>query len=121
MPTIKLNPLLEYDFEDYFFGDTLSFSMNFYKDDDFTVPEDVTDWLFYMDIRSIDHCGRFQPTLETLSIGNGIEYGTTEDEIIFNKILESVAGNYNQVIRYVKSDGTTVTRESGTLIIKTKV
>lgn len=121
MPSIKINGKLEYDFEGYIFGDTFEFSLEFFSDDKFLVPQDITGWQFIFDLSPINKCGNPQPQTESLSVGNGITIGPGTNVLYVSKILVSEAGTYNQSLRSIEIGGRTITREQGTLLIDPKI
>lgn len=118
---IKINTKLIFDFQDYTSGDDFEFGMQFFSDDKYTVPQDVSSWLFFMDILPAHNHGCATPTKETLSIGAGITYGPGANTISFSKKLVSASGKYIQSIRSVEPSGRTLTREEGKLTIDPKI
>lgn len=126
MPTIKINQTIEYDFEDYTYGNTFEITaLDFYLDDKFLMPQVITGWSFIMDIKGDEECCNFernQPPVETLGIGTGI----TLDPVITNrikisKVLTSFPGMYKQSITSTDTAGKVTTFERGTLKIDHKI
>jgi len=124
MPDIKINQKVEYNFQDYTYGDDFEFSLKFFSDDNFTIPQDVSTWSFFMDIKPQagccpDHSGK----IETLAIGTGISYDPIDTAVInFSKKLVSTPGKYDQSVRSVEPVTLrTITREAGILKIDPKI
>lgn len=120
MATIKISNFFELEMEPYIQGDTFLLTLEFYEDDNFTIPEDVSDMQWFMDIKPFENCRRTLDDVETLSIDNGIEYGVASNEIIFRKVLTSPPGLLEQSIRSVAGD-LVRTRERGNITITKKV
>lgn len=116
---VKINTVINYDFIDYTEGNSFVLELDFYSSDDDSVPEDLTDWEFTMDIKSLPSCGRSQPLFDSLTIGEGIS--VTGNTVLFDEIIDLPAGNYNQIITYVNSTGRVVTFERGTIQIDSKI
>lgn len=126
MPTIILNQELEYDFEGYTYGNTFAFYIDFFEDKAETQPIDLTGSTFLMRFKRPDNgCCFGSATHEDLELGSGItvsndDLGNVNNRFNVSKILESLAGHYDQYITWTDSLGVVRTFERGKLKIDPK-